>query len=259
MLRSSLLAVLVLTLASGCSPDDSSTSDSGSAGVGGGTGGVGGGTGGVGGGTGGVGGGTGGAGGSTTPPGTHFAETATAWTLPAGSPNPYGYTVVSSSNWTTMDLDGDGKPDLVVHEGASEENRRWLLYKNTGSGFSETATAWTLPAGSPNPNGYTVVSSSSNWTTMDLDGDGKPDLVVHAGASEENRRWLLYKNTGSGFSETATAWTLPAGSPNPNGYTVVSSSNWTTMDLDGDGKPDLVVHAGASEENRRWLLYNNVP
>ena len=69
--------------------------------------------------------------GTTPTPGTHFAATSTAWTLPVGAPGSYGFDEIANSYWSTMDLDGDGKPDLVVTNGASESNRRWLLYKNT--------------------------------------------------------------------------------------------------------------------------------
>jgi len=285
-----LLAVSVLSVGGGCSPAESDGSTGGTAGaggegggaggVGGGTGGVGGGTGGVGGGTGGVGGGTGGVGGGTggdgggtggvgggtggagggTSLGTHFAETATEWSLPANSPSPDGYwTPYHSDWWTTMDLDGDGKPDLVVTDGATESNRRWQLHKNTGSGFAETSTAWSLPTGSPYSEGYYSAFHASSWTTLDLDGDGKPDLVVTFGVSEADRRWLVYKNTGSGFASTATQWSLPANSPSTDGYWTLYHPDgwWTTMDLDGDGKPDLVVTASTSETDRRWLIYKN--
>ena len=82
---------------------------------------------------------------------------------------------------------------------------------------------------------------------------------MNEGASESNRRWLLYKNTGSGFATTSTSWTLPAGAPGTYGFDEIANSFWTTMDLDGDGKPDLVVNEGASESNRQWLLYKNTP
>ena len=213
LLRLSLvLAFSFSILGGGCAPSDSDGSSDASAGsggetggtggagggtggVGGGTGGVGGGTGGDGGGTGGVGGGTGGVGGggSTQTPGTHFAATAREWSLPPGSPDPDGFFTFSYHDWTTMDLDGDGKPDLVVYTGASESNPHWLLYANTGSGFAATALEWDLPADSPDPDGFFTVAYH-DWTTMDLDGDGRPDLVVNAGASETDRRWLLYKN-----------------------------------------------------------------
>ncbi|AKU91131.1 glycine-rich protein [Vulgatibacter incomptus] len=259
---------MVLSLGGGCSPSvpDGSPAASagaggeggGSGGKGGGSGGVGGGSGGEGGGTGGVGGGTGGVGGggSTQSPGTHFAATAREWSLPPDSPSPDGFFTFGYYDWTTMDLDGDGKPDLVVYTGASESNPHWLLYKNTGSGFAATPTEWSLPPDSPHPDGFFTLAYY-DWTTMDLDGDGKPDLVVNTGASETNRRWLDYKNTGTGFAATATEWSLPADSPHPDGFFTFSYYDWTTMDLDGDGKPDLVVNAGASETNRRWLLYKN--
>ena len=145
VLRSSLLAVSVWFVGAGCSssePDGSSAGSGPAASAGDGDA-AGGGDGGAGGGDGGAGAGDGGAGGSdggdsstedpgtTQTPGTHFAATSTAWSLPAGAPGTYGFDEIANSMWTTMDLDGDGKPDLVVNAGAAESNRRWLFYKNT--------------------------------------------------------------------------------------------------------------------------------
>jgi redox-regulated HSP33 family molecular chaperone len=201
--------------------------------------------------------GSGAGGGEPLPePGTHFEDAASDWTLPLGSPNGNGYFTIGNGLWSTVDLDGDGKLDLVVTEGATETQRSWKLYTNTGSGFSTTAIDWALPSGSPNGNGYFTLANGL-WSTIDLDGDGKLDLVVTEGATETQRSWKLYTNTGSGFSTTAIDWALPSGSPNGNGYFTLANGLWSTIDLDGDGKLDLVVTEGATETQRSWKLYTN--
>ncbi|APR87378.1 cell surface protein [Minicystis rosea] len=214
------------------------------------------GTGGSGAGNGGSGAGTGGEGGTPIEPGTRFETTAADWALPAGAPAGSGFFTFANTYWTTVDLDGDAKPDLVVTDGATEQNRAWKVYKNTGSGFATTATSWTLPAGAPAGSGF-FTFANTYWTTVDLDGDAKPDLVVTDGATEQNRVWKVYKNTGSGFATTATSWTLPAGAPAGSGFFTFANTYWTTADLDGDAKPDLVVTDGATEQNRAWKVYKN--
>ncbi|MEY3210399.1 MAG: hypothetical protein RIT28_880, partial [Pseudomonadota bacterium] len=94
------------------------------------------------------------------------------------------------------------------------------------SGFSSTATKWTLPTIAGDFTGgaaFHLTSVTSNRTvgskslyyyatTFDLTGDGVNDLVLtfdQADAEIGNKHWLVYKGGASGFSTTATKWTLP--------------------------------------------------
>src|SRR5688572_12747323 len=98
-------------------------------------------------------------------------------------------------------------------------------------GFSSSAANWTLPSGGKTDGfiysfhepAYTTSTSenagSQSWGLAEIDGDGKPDLVVYAenqnGAvtalsPTNNPYWKVYLNTGNGFS-SVTNWTLPAG------------------------------------------------
>ncbi|NOU29045.1 MAG: hypothetical protein HOO96_14180, partial [Polyangiaceae bacterium] len=55
----------------------------------------------------------------------------------------------------------------------------WKVYKNTGTGFATTATQWTLPA-LGTTEGYDQIAGydgNTEWVTLDIDGDGKIDLV----------------------------------------------------------------------------------
>ncbi|MCE3294484.1 MAG: cell surface protein [Crocinitomicaceae bacterium] len=226
-----------------------------------------------------------------------FSTTATNWTLPAGgyrddNGHLYGfnqqyketYYYNGAQGWSTMDINGDGKQDLVVTGQGNgsfgdgfglPNNPVWKVYLNTGSGFSTTASNWTLPAGGyKDDNGHLYgfnqtsketyyYNGAQGWSTMDMNGDGKPDLVVTGQGNgsfgdgfglPNNPVWKVYLNTGSGFSTTAANWALPAGGyKDDNGhlygfnetfkatYYYNGAQGWSTIDVSGDGKPDLVV------------------
>jgi hypothetical protein len=150
------------------------------------------------------------------------------------------------------------------------------VYLGTAVGFSTTAINWTLPSGgfSTSTHNYgfreTIgtygslngIVGSNSWSTMDLNGDDKADLVVtsigdgtfgNCFGVGSNPYWKVYLGTAAGFSTTAINWTLPSGGfntsthnygfrePFGNPSTDVGSNGWSTMDINGDNKSDLVV------------------
>jgi hypothetical protein len=119
------------------------------------------------------------------------------------------------------DLDGDGKLDLVV---ANERANNILIFRNV-----HTNTAFG-PASLDSPLSFSVGSSPRFVTLGDLDGDGKPDIIV---ANTGSGTCSIFRNTstGSGISFAARVdLSLVAGS-----YSIAVG------DLNGDGKPELVV------------------
>lgn len=254
--------------------------------------------------------------------GSGFSSASVNWPLPGGgaytSGHSYGFNAISytgssslnDQGWTIMDLNGDLKPDLVLTSegdgtyrecfGAGTANQSWTVFYNNGSGFAGTGSNWSLPAGgkyvSSHYYGFSDASyagsSSLNdqgWSTTDLDGDAKPDLIilcegdgtykdVVGGASSAH--WLFYSNNGNGFSSSPANWPVPTGGQYTGGhyygynsmsYPGSSSLNniaWTMMDMDGDARPDLVNLAsgtgtyidcyGAGTSNQTWeIFYNN--
>jgi len=219
--------------------------------------------------------------------GAGFATTATSWALPSTYP---AYPLIANSSctgttqepfYTVMDMNGDWKPDLVVtfecnHTGTTVGVTHWNVFQNTGTGFATTATSWGLPSTYP---AYPLIANSScpgttqepYYTVMDVNGDWKPDLVVtfecnHTGTTVGVTHWNVFQNTGTGFATTATSWALPSTYP---GYPLIANSSctgttqepfYTVMDLDGDGRPDLVVtfecnHTGTTVGVTHWNVF----
>ena len=222
--------------------------------------------------------------------GSRFADAATSWPLPpdfgaddftAIAYNGYCSSGYELPSYSTMDLTGDGRPDMVVTYHCGKDSLgedAWAVYENTGSGFAQKATSWTLPTDYPNapftqPNYGGYCSSGyelPSYTTMDLTGDGRPDLVVtyNCGEGSLGQTWAVHKNTGSGFA-AATDWTLPTGY-GAETFTATAHSGYcssgyelpayTTMDITGDGRPDLVVTYRCGEGSlgdTTWAVHEN--
>ena len=116
------------------------------------------------------------------------------------------------------DIDGDGKPDLAI---ANYSSNAVSVLRNTGSsGSISFATKVDFTTGT---NPFSVAIG-------DIDGDGKPDLVV---ANSTSNTVSMLRNTGtSGSISFATTVDFATGT---NPYSVAIG------DIDGDGKLDLAV------------------
>lgn len=164
---------------------------------------------------------------------TYYRNTGSAtspiYTQQTGASNPFnGLNAGIFGSPTFTDVNGDGLADLVVgnHDGVIN------YYKNTGSASSPTYTQQT---GGNNPFSAIDVGRFSTPAFVDVDNDGKLDVVV--GSFSEGLKY--YKNTGS---TTAPVYSEQTGSSNPfSGITFGNRVAPTFANVNGDGTIDLVV------------------
>ena len=150
----------------------------------------------------------------------------------------YGYVGWTPPNnmWTvagTGDFNGDGKSDILLRDGATGDCFVWemnglKLLSDSSYGY----VGWTPPNA-----GWTVAG------TGDFNGDGKSDILLQDGSNGDCFVWemnglKLLSDTSFGY----VGWTPP-------------SKEWRavgTGDFDGDGKSDILLQDGASNDCFIW-------
>ncbi len=134
------------------------------------------------------------------------------------------------------DMDGDGKLDMVVANSASAT---MAVFRNTSSGSGVISFA--------QRQDLSVSGCPAAVSLTDLDGDGKPDIVVALGC---NSYVAVYHNTSTlgSVSFASVQYFLTIGGGKSIAYL-------TTADIDGDGKQDVI--ACTNDSNAISILHNS--
>lgn len=116
--------------------------------------------------------------------------------------------------YSWVDADQDGDLDLAVSS-SDPSGARLQLWRNGGGTFAADPSVLTLPSG-----------GSVSWG--DVDNDGDLDAVasgaVFGGAA------LIWRNEGSQFSQMSSS--------------ILGSSPFAILDVDGDGRKDVICNSG---------------
>ncbi len=154
--------------------------------------------------------------------------------------------VVGWSAPATADLNGDGVDEVVV--GSRDGFLR--VFNADGS------LAWAKPVIPPGAQGGVAVDSSP--TVADIDGDGKPEVLVGAGSlfvPNQPGGLVVFDNAGNvkwtkGFNDIFRSWD-PSFGTRPDGLGEFLLSSPVVGDVNGDGHPDVVV---APQDNRVYVF-----
>ena len=130
---------------------------------------------------------------------------------------------------TVADINGDGKPDLVVANACNQpfcDPNTGVVGVLLGNGDGTFQTAAVYGSGG---------SDASSVVVADVNGDGKPDVLVANGCGTPCNNGIgsvgVLLGNGDGTFQPALSY----GSSGQNAYSI------SVADVNGDGKPDVVL------------------
>ena len=138
--------------------------------------------------------------------------------LPVGTGNYDPFFVVAA------DVDGDGKIDIVAPDSSGSQV---VIFRNLSSGGTLTTNSFAPPVS------LAVNGDPRKLAVRDLDGDGRPDIVT---ANFNAGTISILRNIGTPGSITTNSFAASVELAVGAGPDIPA-----IVDLDGDGRPDLVV------------------
>jgi hypothetical protein len=142
-----------------------------------------------------------------------------------------------SGGQAVADLNGDGQPDIVVSNWGDSSSTHGLVGVLLGTGDGTFQPVVTYDSGGAPGTGIVVAA--------DVNGDGKLDILVTSCAARARTcgsaagRVSVLLGNGDGTFQSAVSYS--SGAPTAIALAVA--------DLDGDGKPDLVLTNSSGENN----------
>jgi hypothetical protein len=135
--------------------------------------------------------------------------------------------------WQALDLNGDGRTDLVRHPNATGNYAVWI--SQVDGRFASEQRSTTI-----DPD-FTLGS----WKVIDVDGDANADLIHFKDASGN---YSIWRSLGDGTFDITN---VQAGATDRS----LTTGTWLVADVDGDGLADLLHMIGA--EARVWKSNGN--
>jgi len=147
-----------------------------------------------------------------------------------------------TDNVVCGDLQGDGKPDLVVSRAGSPRNSIHILRNTSAGGLINFAPPVNLL--------IDVTNFATRLVLRDLNKDGKPEIIV-SNSFNDNLFVFVNQSAGGTMSFNATPIRISIKSiltDTPTNYGI------DVQDLNGDGAPDIIVNQ--FQTNNLYVLKN---
>ncbi|MEE2876225.1 MAG: FG-GAP-like repeat-containing protein [Candidatus Neomarinimicrobiota bacterium] len=142
------------------------------------------------------------------------------------------------------DMDGDGKPEIIVTGPNNYDNSSVTVLRNVSSSGSITTSSFYSGMK------YTVGVDPQDIAIDDIDGDGKPDIISTNNVASSGTISVLRNKTVAGYI-TATSFATKV-----DASTGKSPQDVKTGDFNSDGKLDIVV-ANYGSDKTVSILQNN--
>jgi RHS repeat-associated protein len=132
-----------------------------------------------------------------------------------------GVSAIELQSAQVADANGDGLQDLFIYPVRLIGSDQIRVHINRGDGFAPPTT-------------LTGISERDSTNLVDVNGDGRADIVHPSGSTSAGLRWRTASSAGS--YSTGTSVTLPGG---PSGF---DTCHWLQFfaDFDADGAVDFV-------------------